>query len=488
MPRDAPEVIIAAAAIDDTPVRQAAEICRKRGRIVLVGVADLQLSRDLFYRKELTFQVSCSYGPGRYDPEYEEHGRDYPMPYVRWTAQRNFEAVLDMLSSSRLRVEPLITHRFPVAQATQAYAALENDSPLAIVLGYAPNSSQIDVQSPATEGAPERVLKLAENASQANARGDSIGVLGAGNYAARVLIPAFRDAGAHMQSLVTTTGVNGAIVGRRFGFVETATDAARITANPAIDNGVIATRHDSHSQYVRDALLAGKNVFVEKPLAINHAQLDEVVKTWESLPASNALLMVGFNRRFAPLTVAMKALTGTIAEPLVMVITVNAGDVPEDHWVQDTTVGGGRIVGEACHFIDYARFFAGCPVKTWQAACAGSRFGVKTRSDRATVTLEFENGSLATVHYIAGGHRAYPKERVEIFAGGRVLQLDNFRKLRGWGWQNFSNRRLWRQDKGNAACVTAFMQAVREGLAAPIPFAELVEVSRLSIDVADQLA
>ncbi|MDH3716069.1 MAG: zinc-binding alcohol dehydrogenase, partial [Gammaproteobacteria bacterium] len=222
-------VIIAAAANDDGPIRQAAEICRKRGRIVLVGVADTRLSRDLFYRKELTFQVSCSYGPGRYDPEYEEHGRDYPIAYVRWTAQRNFEAVLDMLSNGMLQVEPLITRRFPVTQATQAYAALENDSPLAIVLEFAPDSSQVAAEGTAAGSVPlpDRVLNLAANTTHEKIRTDSIGVLGAGNYASRVLIPAFRDAGAHLQTLVTATGMNGAIVGRRFGFADTATEAAR---------------------------------------------------------------------------------------------------------------------------------------------------------------------------------------------------------------------------------------------------------------------
>lgn len=475
-------VIIAAAANDDGPLRQAAEICRKRARIVLVGVVGMRLSRDLFFRKELTFQVSCSYGPGRYDPLYEEHGHDYPIAYVRWTAQRNFEAVLAMLSDALLNVEPLISHRFDVSQAARAYAVLEKESPLAIVLEYGPDSSIAAIGEAARKDtSPEHVLTLAAGAETEKRRGGAIGVLGAGNYASRVLIPAFRDTGATLRTLVANTGVNAAVVGRRFGFAETATDASRVMTEPAIGSIVVATRHDSHAQYVCDALSAGKNVFVEKPLAINHAELDSIESAYGSESASSALLMVGFNRRFAPLAVEMKTLVDTIAEPLVMVITVNAGDIPTDHWVHDPMVGGGRIVGEACHFIDFARFLAGCPVATWKAARAGSS------SDRAAVILAFENGSLATIHYVSGGHRAFPKERVEVFAGGRVLQLDNYRKLRGWGWQNFSKRGLWRQDKGNAACVAAFMQAVREERAAPIAFAEIMEVSRLSIDVASQL-
>lgn len=476
-------VIVTASTQSSEPMHQAALMCRKRGRIVLVGVAGLELSRADFYEKELSFQVSCSYGPGRYDPRYEEQGQDYPVGFVRWTEQRNFEAVLDMMASGALDVKPLITHRFPFDRAAEGYALLSGGEPsIGILLTYP--------QEEPAEALRSRTVPLTPSprhpATPSPAGGAVLGVIGAGNYAGRVLIPALARAGARMRSVATSGGIAGVHFGRKHGFDQATTDTASLIADPEIDSVVIATRHDSHAPLAVQALQAGKHVFVEKPLALT---LEEVDSVEQASAAKNGtrppLLMVGFNRRWAPHVVKMKALLRGIDEPRSFIVTVNAGEIPAEHWTQDPRVGGGRIVGEGCHFVDLLRHLAGSPITGFDATCVGAGPGV--RDDRATFTLRFADGSFGTVHYLANGHKAYPKERVEVFTAGRVLQLDNFRTLTGWGWPGFSRMRLMAQDKGQEACAAAFVRAVRAGGPAPIPLDELLEVSRVSIQVARAL-
>jgi len=465
-------VIIAAATQSPEPIHQAARMCRKRGRIVLVGMSGLELSRADFYEKELTFQVSCSYGPGRYDPAYEEKGQDYPVAFVRWTAQRNFEAVLDMLADRRLDVRPLISHRFPIADAEKAYAVVMGSEPsLGVLLEY-----------PGAE--PDRAQRTVVLRSVSVARSDRVvvSVIGAGEYATRVLLPAFKAAGARLRIVATRSGTGSLHAARKFGFEAATTDPEQALHDPETTAVVIATRHDSHAHYVLAALRAGKHVFVEKPLCLTHEELDEIERLYTSLleaPSGPPLLMVGFNRRFAPHVQKMKALLEGVPGPRAMVMTVNAGAVPADHWTRDPQVGGGRILGEACHFIDLLRYLAGAPIKRY------SRFDLQgPSSDAATVQLVFADGSIGTIHYFTNGSRAFPKERLEVFAGGRVLQLDNFRRLRGYGWPGFSRMRLWRQDKGQRACVRAFLTAVERGGPPPIAVEELFEVSRVTLELA----
>jgi predicted dehydrogenase/threonine dehydrogenase-like Zn-dependent dehydrogenase len=532
-------VLITASTNSSEPVSQAAKMSRKRGRIVLVGVTGLELSRADFYEKELSFQVSCSYGPGRYDPAYEEGGQDYPVGFVRWTEQRNFEAVLDLMASGALDLAPLISHRFSLERAVEAYEVLASGEPsLGILLEY-----------PGVQGEPERVVRLrgvdggVVGARLAPDRGaDSgeaecvVGFLGAGNYAGRVLIPAFQAAGAKLHTVVSSGGVSAVHFGKKFGFAQAATDGAPMLADPAVNTVAVATRHDAHARQVVAALRAGKHVFCEKPLCLTLGELGEIEAVLGGLGgaapvgASRAressvgaegevdsrarlaptgsvsaaggeadsraglaptggrpLLMVGFNRRFAPQVVKMKALLETVAEPKSFVMTVNAGEIPTDHWTQDSEVGGGRIIGEACHFIDLLRHLAGAPIVRHHAVALGRHPGMAVTEDKAMITLEFADGSVGTIHYLANGHKAFPKERLEVFCAGRVLQLDNFRSLRGWGWQGFSKLNLWRQDKGQKACAAAFVNAVRAGGPAPIPAEELFEVARVSIEAAEQV-
>ena len=473
-------VLITAATQSDEPVHQAAQMCRKRGRIVLVGVAGLKLSRADFYEKELTFQVSCSYGPGRYDPAYEQKGQDYPLGYVRWTEQRNFEAVLDLMASGALDPRPLITTRVPIAEAVSAYAKLEGSDALGIVLDY----PQPEV---AVLAHPRRVslqpAKVAPAPSVA-AGSPGISVIGAGNYASKVLLPALRKAGANLRVLVSEGGVSSVHSGRKFGFACAATDPAAALDDPETRAVVIATRHDTHAHYVIEALKRHKHVFVEKPLAINHEQLDAIVAAREAAIAEGfePIIVVGFNRRFAPHTLKMKELLSTLREPKVFIMTVNAGEIPADHWTQDPKVGGGRIVGEACHFIDLLRFLADSPIRKVHAVRMGEAPGVAVRDDKATITLEFEDGSFGTIHYLANGHRSLSKERLEVFCAGRVLQLDNFKALRGRGWVGFSTSHLWAQDKGNNVLAKEFAAALTKREAGLALTAWSVESTRAALD------
>jgi predicted dehydrogenase/threonine dehydrogenase-like Zn-dependent dehydrogenase len=468
-------VIITASTSSSDPVTQAARMSRKRGRIVLVGVTGLELSRADFYEKELSFQVSCSYGPGRYDPNYEEKGQDYPIGFVRWSEQRNFEAVLDMMASGQLDVKPLITHRFAFEDAPKAYEALTADKAgLGMLLQYSS-----DVQE-------RMVRKVALKVGGAFApQKPSLGFIGAGNYASRVLIPAFKAAGAQFHTIVTAGGINGVIHGEKAGFAQASTELNAVLQEPAINTVVVVTRHDSHAHFVSQALRAGKHVFVEKPLAIDAQGLATVQSAFEEVNAgqtiARAQLMVGFNRRFAPQVQKMKTLLASVQEPKSFIMTMNAGAIPPNHWTQDPAVGGGRIIGEACHFIDLMRHLAGSPIVSVQARRMGDAPGVSVTEDKASITLGFEDGSFGTILYLANGAASFPKERVEVFAAGRVLQLDNFRKLKGHGWPGFGTMNLWRQDKGQNACAQAFLTAVQSGTEA-IPSSEIFEVARVTLE------
>lgn len=466
-------VLITADTKSDEPIHQAAQMCRKRGRIVLVGTTGLRLSRADFYEKELSFQVSCSYGPGRYDPDYEEKGFDYPMGFVRWTEQRNFEAVLDMMADGRLNVLPLISHTFSIENAERAYSLLGgHESSLAILLNY----PGVDITNAAKTVTFSRspVAQLPEGYVAAKNR-PKVSFIGSGNYATSVLIPAFRAAGADFGTVVTSGGVSGLYAGRKFRFAETTSDSDRPFSDATTDAVVIATRHNSHAGFVIQALDTGKHIFVEKPLCLTLEELAAIEGTY----SSEIVLMVGFNRRFAPHIVKIKSLLKAAPGPKALVMTVNAGAIPPNHWTQDFEVGGGRIVGECCHFIDLMRHLVGHPITRWNR----TSMAVATQ-DTVTLNLLFADGSTGAIHYFSNGPKSLSKERLEVFASGGVLQLDNYRKLTGFGWPGFEKLHLWRQNKGQKECAAAFLQALRSGGPAPIPPEEIFEVSRISIELA----
>ena len=466
-------VLITASTKSSAPVHQAAQMSRKRGRIVLVGVTGLELSRADFYEKELSFQVSCSYGPGRYDPEYEQKGHDYPFGLVRWTEQRNFQAVLSIMARGQLHLGQIITHRFPLERAEEAYALVSGGGKaLGVVLEY-PEAVELG-----------RTVQLRPE-HLAAAQAPVVGLIGAGNYTSQVLMPALKQAGADLAVIASSGGVSAVILGRRFGVARATTDADSVIRDARANVVVVTTRHDSHAQYVIEALRAGKHVFVEKPIAITRADLERIDVERGVLQQRGAVPMIGigFNRRFAPQVVKMRELLARTSEPKSFIMTVNAGAIPADHWTQDSATGGGRLIGEACHFVDLLRHLAGESIVSVNALKLGG--SSDPLEDKVVIQLGFADGSMGTIHYLANGHKSFPKERLTVFTSGKVLELDNFRRLTGFGWSNFKSFNLSTQDKGQAANVAAFLNAIKTGSSAPIPWEEILEVHRACFEAVE---
>ena len=459
-------VVITASAKSDEVVSQAARMSRKRGRIVLIGVVGLDLNRADFYEKELQFQVSCAYGPGRYDDVYEQQGHDYPLPFVRWTANRNFQTILQLLATGQLTVASLITGNIPFDGFDAIYGTIETSHSIASLMHY---PKTVDLNP---------IVTLRES-RYAGGTG-TIGLIGAGNFTGAILLPALKVAGANLKTIASAGGLNATLLAKKFGIDQSTTDYRQILDDPAIDLCVIATRHDSHARLTIDALRAGKHVFVEKPLAI---YADELVGIIDAQQASGRLVMVGFNRRFSPHAQKMKALLGGPRSgevPMNVVMTVNAGAVPADSWVHHRAVGGGRLLGEGCHFVDLITFLTGSRVVS---VCLNAMGRNPTdTTDCASLLLRYENGSTGVVNYFANGNKAYAKERVEVYSQGRTLVLDNFRKLTGYGFRGFSSLSE-RQDKGHTEQIKRLIAQVRSGQIgelndALIPFADIVNTTQ----------
>lgn len=445
---------------------------------MLVGVTGLQLSRADFYEKELSFQVSCSYGPGRYDPNYEVKGQDYPLGFVRWTEQRNFEAFLQLLADGQVNVKPLISHRFDFKEALKAYDLVGSGDALGVILNYSRSATDSGLKEPGV-----RSVQTVDLTTYGAAKGASVcvGYIGAGGFSGQVLLPALSKTPARLKAIVSSKGVTGTHLGQKFGFEKSSTDVASIMTDPDINTVLITTRHNSHAKFVKQALNAGKRVYVEKPLCLTPAELIEIVELYSSQQDSgkSPFLMVGFNRRFAPQVMKMKSLLNGMTEPKAMILTVNAGYISVDHWTQDPTVGGGRIIGEGCHFIDLLRYLADSPIVSVDSSVCELPDTNACR-DTVTISLKFADGSVGSIHYFANGHKNVAKERFEIFSGRRVLQLDNFRRLVGHGWEGFSKMNLWNQDKGHRAEMETLVAAIADGRSCPIPFDEIEEVTRAS--------
>lgn len=474
-------VLITASTQSSEPVHQAAVMSRKRGRIVMVGVTGLELSRADFYEKEISFQVSCSYGPGRYDDEYEQKGRDYPVAFVRWTEQRNFEAVLDLISNRQIDLRPLVSHRFNFDDALQGYSLVAEGKGLGLLLQYG------DGAAATPKHFSESTIELHPAAPSGQIR-PTVGLVGAGNFTGLVLLPHLAKTGARLKTIVSAGGVTGTHFGRKFGFEISSTDVGAVFDDPEINTVIVTTRHNSHAGLVFRALNSGKHVYVEKPLCLTREELQGLVHAVDSLKSERAhpIVMVGFNRRFAPQVDRMKSLLDAVSAPKTLVMTVNAGAIPMNHWTQDPSVGGGRIIGEGCHYIDLLRFLVGASIQSVIASQIDMKDAGGVADDKMTITICFADGSLGTIHYFANGHKSFPKERLEVFCAGRVLQLDNFRKLHGYGWPGFKSMNLWRQDKGHSAEIAAFIAAVADQSGSPIPFNEIVEVTEATFAAVDR--
>jgi len=471
-------VVIATSTDDSEVLSLAASVCRKKGRLVLIGTAGPKFQRSDFYDKELSFQVSSSYGPGRYDPDYEKKGQDYPRAYVRWSAGRNIQAVLSLIAKKQLELAPLVSSVVPFYQASEAYEALIRDpSALTVVLDYGTSSDS---------SVPTRAFSDTVEGSQVGHKNQStsqlvVSVLGAGNFTRVTLAPILGRNRANLGTVVSESGLNAALVMKRHNF-------ARGSSNPAdaFENGpgsalFIATRHDSHARYAVRALEQGISTYVEKPLGLSHGEIDLVEDAWNAsrTSARPPVFTLGFNRRFAPLAREMKSLSRPISQPKVISIKVNAGTVPANHWLADPQVGGGRTVGEVCHFVDLFRYLVGAPIVSWHRATVS-----KGSSDSLAVTFEFQDGSLGILEYSADGSRLMPKERIELSVDGATLVLDNFRELRGYGWPGFRKKRNFSQDKGHSAAVGAFLRAAEGSGGEVVPFDEILEVSRVVLDIA----
>lgn len=466
-------VILTAAAKDSELVALAGEISRLKGRVVAVGLVGLDVPRDIYYKKELDLRLSMSYGPGRYDTEYEERGHDYPLAYVRWTEQRNMQAFLELVAAGRLNVRALITHRFPFEQAVEAYDLITagREPSLGVVLEY--SDKREEPGNPVTKAPVSIPAPCA-----------ALGVVGAGNFAKAVLLPGFK---AHKQvafrGICTAKGISAKAALDRFGFQYCAEGADELIGDKAVNSLLIATRHDFHGPLVDKALAAEKHVFVEKPLCLNADELNLIIQRYaESTRDGKApVLMVGFNRRFSPFIRHIRGVLADRGTPIIASYRVNAGFIPKDSWVQDPVEGGGRIVGEICHFVDTLRFLTGASVRSVQAASIQTDNVKLTSRDSLCIALSYQDGSVASIIYHALGNPGFPKEKLEIAADGKVIDLDDFCKLEIFGPRK--ERIKSKQDKGFAAEIDAFVRAVVNGGPAPIPFEEIVETTRVTFAV-----
>lgn len=468
-------VLITAATDSNQPIELAAQVSRLKGRVIVVGTTGMNIPRPPFFSRELKLIISMSYGPGRYDPEYEEKGRDYPLPYVRWTEKRNIESFLQLVGERRVNVQRLTTHRFSIDEADHAYQLISGElrePNLGVILNYDPEA--------------EVARKVTLNAAPVRKGEQSIvlGVIGAGGYVPAMLLPHFKSEDVQFRSIATASGISAHDVGKRFGFACAVSSAEEVLEDTSVNLVVIGTRHDLHAQLARQSLEKNKNVFVEKPLALDDEQLQAV---WQAASESSARLMVGFNRRFSPLARRAKEFFDTASSPLSIIYRVNAGRIPKDHWTQDPVEGGGRIVGEVCHFIDLMQYLTGAPPVTVYAEPVGAKSDQVVDADSVFITMRFADGSNGTVAYLSEGDKGLAKERVEIFGGGRVFVLDDFRSATLYKDGREERIALKARDKGQQAQVQEVCAAVLKGSPAPISLDELTATSRATFRALDSL-
>lgn len=470
-------VLICADTTHNDPVKLAGEIACDRGKVVAVGAVGLDIPRKTFYEKELSVIISRSYGPGRYDPDYEEKGQDYPIGYVRWTENRNFESFLDLMAAGKLDVSPLITHRIPIEEGKRAYDLITSEEPyLGILLSYGepalPNDNRVPNPAASTiRVKPGEIMAL--------------GVLGAGNYALSTFLPVIKKIGNIAPvGIVSASGVTAQYAASRFGFGYAASDPDALLADPAINVVAILTRHDLHAAQILRALKAGKHIYCEKPLAITKKQLADLAKALKK--PNQTMVTVGYNRRFAPLALKLKSFIDQRQEPLVAHFRVNANVLPADHWLVDPKIGGGRIIGEGCHFIDFLTFLVGAvPI---EVTTQGLPDQGKYKEDNVIMTFRFPDGSLGLVSYLANGDRSFPKEYLEVFSGGRVAVLDDWRRLElVENGRRKVHRLFMRQDKGHRGAWETFLISLQSGKTPPIPYEQLLGVAQAGFAAVESL-
>jgi len=474
-------VIITASTKSNAVIKQAANMSRKRGRIVLVGVIGLDIDRADFYEKELSFQVSCSYGPGRYDEEYEQRGIDYPLPFVRWTEKRNFEAVLEAIRNGSLDVQSLITERVKLEDYLEIYGDMGSGKSIASILEYPEGLT--------TEGAEdtkEKVLNRTISIPAAEYKGGkgTMAIVGAGNFTQAMILPALDKAGASMKYIVSSGGLSSTTLAKKYNVPNSTTDLDAVLGDEDVDGVVITTQHNLHAGMTIQALKAGKQVFVEKPLALKEEELDEIISAVEE---TGNTVTVGFNRRFSPHAEKIRALIGERPGPMNIIATMNAGHIPPEVWVHDLESGGGRIIGEACHYVDLITYLTGSKVVEVSMYAMGT--DPKENTDNASIHLKYENGSLGVINYFANGHKSYSKERLELYYQGKNLIMDNFRRLDGYGFGGgFTSKILkTKQDKGHQKQFELLTKRWKEGGEPLIPFDEIVNTTKATFAAIESL-
>lgn len=470
-------VLICAGTKGNELIELAGELCRDRGTVVSVGAVGLDIPRKLYYEKEIRFMVSRSYGPGRYDAAYEEKGQDYPIGYVRWTEGRNMESFVSLLARGAVRTAPLVTHRIPIEEGARAYDLIKGkigEPYLGVLLSY---GREADVMA---DGEAIRLVRDFQPAAV------SVGVIGAGNYANATFLPVMNIPGLPLTltTIASERGGTAREAGEKFGFAKAAADAEAVLTDPDVNSVVILTRHDTHSDLAVRALNAGKHVYCEKPLALTLDGLRSVYLAAVQNP--ECLLTVGYNRRFAPLAEKMKTFMKETGEPLAIQYTVNAGYLPSTHWTQDLDVGGGRIIGEACHMIDFLTYLTGAlPLSVYALALPN---GDRYRDDNVSIQIALSDGSIGTIHYLANGDRSYMKERVEAFSGGRIAILNDFRELDTWNAGDVKKiKSTFRMDKGHSHSWQAFVETIANGGPAPIPMDEIFAASLAAFAVGESI-
>ena len=460
-------VIITASNKSNEIISQSARMCRKRGRVVLVGVIGLDINRADFYNKEITFQVSCSYGPGRYDEEYEQKGNDYPIGFVRWTEKRNFEAVLNAISNGSLDVKPLITEKIPLREYNTIYGDMGASKSIASILEY--NDTK----------APVSTVNINDKSFTGNK--GVIGIVGAGNFTSATILPNLKKLNAEIKYIASSGGLSSTTMAKKYNIANSTTNYKEILKDEEVDLVLVTTQHHMHAKMTIEAICAGKSVYVEKPLALNEKELDEIIKNYNS---KNINLSVGFNRRFAPLAKKMKKALGNSMTPINIVATMNAGFIPKDVWVHDMEIGGGRIIGEACHYIDLCAYFTGSKVVSVCMNAMG--LNPEENTDNTSILLKYENGSNAVINYFANGSKSYSKERVEVYSQERTLIMDNWRTLKGYGFKGFTSAKS-SQDKGHLNQFQALINQQKNGGESIIPFSEIVNTTRASFAAIESL-
>lgn len=471
--RGADAVLITAATVSNNPIELAGEVSRLKGRVVVVGAVGLEIPRPTFFANELSLQISRSYGPGRYDAEYEERGHDYPFGYVRWTEGRNIEAFLDLIATDRINIQKLITHRFPLERGEEAYKLISGETKepyLGVVLQY-------DAEK---ELATKIELKKVSSKSETAVR---IGVIGAGGYARKMLLPHFKSNGVEFCSIATATGLSAREIGKQYDFSSCVSSGDDVIKDENTNLIVIATHHDSHADFARKALEQNKNVFVEKPIAITDEELEAVIAAAKS---SNGKLTVGFNRRFSPHGKLAKEFFANRQSPLSILYRVNAGRIPPSAWINDPQQGG-RIIGEVCHFIDFMHFLTDSITTRVFAESITSRNHETINEDSVFITLKFSDGSNGSIAYLAGGDKSIPKERVEIFCEGKTFVLDDFRQASMFKNGKETVKRLSSQDKGQSEEVRTVCSVVLEGKEAPITLEDLLATTRATFRIRESL-